>query len=137
VPAMKNYRYLLYYILTIGGFTLLMYMVVLKGELLNPVSERPATVLSQVTSLDHFRESVNQNISKALPRLLLQIITIIAIARIFGYLSRKIGQPAVIGEIIAGISLVHRYSDSSLPEFQVSCFHLSLFRYWNSSARSD
>jgi Kef-type K+ transport system membrane component KefB/nucleotide-binding universal stress UspA family protein len=102
---MKNYRYLLYYILTIGGFTMLMYMVVLKGELLNPLSDRSIPVLSQVTSLDHFRESVNQNLNKALPRLLLQIITIIAVARIFGFLSKKIGQPAVIGEIIAGIFL--------------------------------
>jgi hypothetical protein len=37
--------------------------------------------------------------------LLLQIITIILAARLLGTLFRKIGQPAVIGEIVAGIAL--------------------------------
>ena len=37
--------------------------------------------------------------------LLLQIIVIIAFARLFGFLFKKIGQPAVIGEIVAGIIL--------------------------------
>jgi Kef-type K+ transport system membrane component KefB len=102
---MKNYRYFIYYVLTIGGFTLLMYMVVLKGETLNPLSNSPANAISDGTGLSHFRVSIIQNLSNALPRLLLQIITIIAVARIFGYLAKKIGQPSVIGEIIAGIFL--------------------------------
>jgi Kef-type K+ transport system membrane component KefB len=102
---MKNYRYLLFYILTIGGFTLLMYLVVLKGESLNPLKDKLSSVIYNPSGLDHFRESINQNLTNALPRLLLQIITIIAFARIFGYLSKKIGQPGVIGEIIAGIFL--------------------------------
>jgi Kef-type K+ transport system membrane component KefB len=105
VPGMRNYRYLLFYILTIGGFIVLMYMVMLKGELLDPAAERSSAILSQSSGLDHFRESIRENITNDLPRLLLQIITIIAVARIFGFLSKKIGQPGVIGEIIAGIFL--------------------------------
>jgi Kef-type K+ transport system membrane component KefB len=100
---MKNYRYLLYYILTIGGFTMLMYLVVIKGGMIN--HQGTLLLIPKTSSLDHFREAINQNLSNALPRLLMQIITIIAAARIFGYLSKKIGQPAVIGEIIAGIFL--------------------------------
>jgi Kef-type K+ transport system membrane component KefB len=37
--------------------------------------------------------------------LLLDIIVILAAARMFGALSQKVGQPAVIGEIVAGIAL--------------------------------
>lgn len=36
---------------------------------------------------------------------LLQLAVIIAAARLFAYLARKIGQPAVIGEILAGLAL--------------------------------
>src|SRR5690242_16888658 len=37
--------------------------------------------------------------------LLLDIVVILACARLFGAISKKIGQPAVIGEIVAGIAL--------------------------------
>jgi len=47
----------------------------------------------------------NLNIRQPLSILLLQIISIIIVAKIFGYLFRRIGQPTVIGEIIAGIIL--------------------------------
>jgi Kef-type K+ transport system membrane component KefB/nucleotide-binding universal stress UspA family protein len=102
---MKNYRYLLFYILTIGGFSLLMYLIVIKGETLS--IERPADIshFSALSGLKHFKEATTQNLSNPLPILLLQIITIIAFARIFGFLCKKIGQPSVIGEIIAGIFL--------------------------------
>ncbi len=37
--------------------------------------------------------------------LLLDIVVVLAAARLFGAISRKIGQPVVIGEIVAGIAL--------------------------------
>lgn len=37
--------------------------------------------------------------------LLLQIVVIIAVAKLFGIIVKKMGQPAVVGEIIAGIAL--------------------------------
>jgi Kef-type K+ transport system membrane component KefB len=102
---LKNYRYLLYYILTIGGFSLLMYIVALKGESLGIVKVAQPFNGSTLTGIQHFRVTTLGNIVNPLPVLLLQIITIIAFARIFGFLCKKIGQPAVIGEIIAGIVL--------------------------------
>lgn len=101
---MKNYRYFIYYVLTIGGFTLLMYLVVLKGESLNHHSAASYNIFSG-SGLDHFASLVKQNVSNSLPLLLIQIITIIIFARFFGFLCKKIGQPSVIGEIIAGIVL--------------------------------
>src|SRR5688572_31307302 len=40
-----------------------------------------------------------------LPTLLLQIAIIVAIARLFGWLFRRLHQPQVIGEMVAGIAL--------------------------------
>jgi len=45
------------------------------------------------------------NLQEALPRLLLQIIIIIILTQLLGWLFKKIGQPAVIGETVAGIIL--------------------------------
>jgi Kef-type K+ transport system membrane component KefB len=102
---MKNYRYLLFYVLTIGGFSLLMYLIVLKGEMLHVDRDGGALNGSVMSGLTHFKETTSQNLSHPFPILLLQIITIIAFARVFGFLCKKIGQPSVIGEIIAGIFL--------------------------------
>jgi Kef-type K+ transport system membrane component KefB len=102
---LKNYRYLLFYILTIGGFSLLMYLVVLKGDSFEIIDTSGVASGSADSGLHHFRQITTQNFINPLPVLLLQIITIIAFARLFAFLCRKIGQPAVIGEIIAGIVL--------------------------------
>ena len=45
------------------------------------------------------------NLRLPLARLLLQIFVIIAVARVFGFAARKLGQPSVIGEMAAGIVL--------------------------------
>lgn len=113
---MKNYRYLLFYILTIGGFSLIMYFIVLKGELLTVQQSAHLPVGSQISGFAHFSKITVQNISNPLAILILQIITIIAFARIFGYLCKKIGQPAVIGEIIAGIFLGPSVLGAFTPE---------------------
>ena len=45
------------------------------------------------------------NLQEALPRLLLQIIIIIILTQFLGWVFKKVGQPAVIGETVAGIIL--------------------------------
>src|SRR5581483_11789733 len=46
-----------------------------------------------------------ENVRSPLSLLLLQVVLIVAAARGLGSLARKIGQPPVVGEIIAGILL--------------------------------
>ena len=46
-----------------------------------------------------------RNLQDPLPRLFMQLILIIGVARLFGVLAGRIGQPAVVGEMIAGIVL--------------------------------
>lgn len=52
-----------------------------------------------------FTETVGGNVRSSVALLLLQMLAILLVARIFGYLFKKIGQPSVIGEILAGIVL--------------------------------
>jgi Sodium/hydrogen exchanger family len=40
-----------------------------------------------------------------LPRLILQVVVIVVVARAFGFLARRVGQSPVIGEIAAGVLL--------------------------------
>lgn len=57
------------------------------------------------TPLARAGEAISENMRSSLSVLLVQIIVIIFAARLFGRLFSKFGQPAVIGEMIAGILL--------------------------------
>ena len=86
-------------------FFLFSYFLIEKGELLESVSffqthSKPAT-----DSFSEFKISILHSIAEPAAMLLLQIISILVVSRIFGYLFGKIGQPTVIGEILAGIVL--------------------------------
>jgi Kef-type K+ transport system membrane component KefB len=65
--------------------------------------ENSAHFLSEGFSL--FTNSLDHHIQTPVAMLLLQVIAILCTARIFGYLFVKIGQPSVVGEILAGIVL--------------------------------
>jgi Kef-type K+ transport system membrane component KefB len=65
---------------------------------------------------------LSHNLKHPLAILLAQIITIIVVARFFGWIFRKIGQPSVIGEIIAGIFLGPSVIGMYFPEFSASLF---------------
>jgi Kef-type K+ transport system membrane component KefB len=67
-----------------------------------PPNEAPhETIQAGNAILDGF----HRNLQSPLSRLLLQIILITVVARVFGTLVSKAGQPRVIGEMIAGILL--------------------------------
>jgi len=53
----------------------------------------------------YFERVFRQNLRSSLSILLLQLVVIIIAARVFGALIRRVGQPRVMGEIIAGIVL--------------------------------
>ncbi|MDO9040052.1 MAG: cation:proton antiporter, partial [Bacteroidota bacterium] len=69
-----------------------------------------------------FVNSFLHNLTHPLAILLAQIITIIITARILGWACKKIGQPTVIGEIIAGIVLGPSLLGMYFPEFFNSLF---------------
>jgi Kef-type K+ transport system membrane component KefB len=70
-------------------------------------------------------EDLSNNLSQPLSIALFQIIIIISFSRIFSYLMRQVGQPAVIGEILAGIFLGPSLLGTLFPEAWAATFPLS------------
>lgn len=69
---------------------------------LTPQTER-TTTMGQAWGI--FSDSVAHHLTGTIGMLLIQILVILFVARTMGVLFRRIGQPAVIGEIVAGIML--------------------------------
>jgi K+:H+ antiporter len=65
----------------------------------------PAIEVAQESFSDTVNKTFSQNFGEPISKLLLQLIVIIILARLMGNLFQKIGQPAVIGEMVAGILL--------------------------------
>ncbi len=114
---MNNLKNVLYYVVTIGGLSLLMYFIILKGASLEVGKVHGFTPTLEASNWNQFRDTFIHNISHPLAILLLQIVTIIVFARIFGWICKKLRQPVVIGEIIAGIFLGPSFVGMYLPEF--------------------
>ena len=113
---MKNIKNSLFYLCVTGGFTALMFWIVSKGKILE-FGRNVVAKTSKDTMFNQFLESLVHNLKHPLAILLLQIITIIIVARFFGWIFRKIGQPSVIGEIIAGIFLGPSVVGMYFPEY--------------------
>ncbi|MES1181781.1 MAG: cation:proton antiporter [Flavobacterium sp.] len=102
----KNWNWI-FYLLMLIVFGIAIYQVLEKGHLQESNSHAAPVnqVAKSVSSLQLFTESFSSNLEHPLPILLLQIMVIVIVVRIFGFLFNKIGQPVVIGEIVAGIVL--------------------------------
>lgn len=109
-------RNLIFYILTIAIFGSLLWLVFDQGTKLDieqsartqqeaRAEGQPPEAMAQESAIDVFLTNLSQNIEHPLSLLLLQIATIVVFSRLLGFLFTKIGQPLVIGEIIAGIIL--------------------------------
>lgn len=97
----KNY---LIYILMLLLFGLLIYAALHRGERLAEIGV--VTVVQQEGgAFELFQRIIADNLVSPLAVLLFQIIVILAAVRIFSWLFSYIGQPGVMGEIIAGIVL--------------------------------
>jgi Kef-type K+ transport system membrane component KefB len=111
----KNYLSYIVLLLIFGGGT---WFVLEYGSSLNsnrPVVDTPAESLQVNPSSAQQNDSesaytrigkvLQENLRSPLSILFLQIIVIIVAARLFGKLFKRIGQPSVMGEIVAGIVL--------------------------------
>ncbi|MEK7254423.1 MAG: cation:proton antiporter, partial [Bacteroidota bacterium] len=121
---MHKYRNLLFYLATIGGFSLLMYAIILQAEEKEAAKGVQPFQPGSGNSWQQFQETWSHNVAHPLAILLLQIITIIFAARILGWLCKKIGQPAVVGEIAAGVLLGPSFVGIYFPEFSAFLFPL-------------
>jgi len=120
---MKNYRNIIFYLVVVFGFLFMMYWVVQFGKPLEAgKTEIVVSVASEQSFFEQFKSTFFESLTHPLATLLLQIITIIFTARTFGFLFNKIGQPTVIGEIIAGIFLGPSLLGNWFPEYSAFLF---------------
>jgi Kef-type K+ transport system membrane component KefB len=100
---------------------MLMYWIIQTGKTL----EAGRNVIEpqlQTSYFTQFIQSISVNLAHPVALILAQIVTIIIISRIFGFLFGKIHQPTVIGEIIAGIALGPSLLGLIFPEFSMALF---------------
>ena len=113
---MKKYKNSFFYIGVTGVSLTLMYWIVLLGAKL----EQGRNIIlpnREKSQWIEFVDSMVHNLQHPLALLLAQIISIIIVARIFGWVCRKIGQPTVVGEMIAGIVLGPSLIGMYFPDF--------------------
>lgn len=137
-PSMKKGA--LFYLLMIGIFCLGVYLVLNSGRHLENHSWKHITSAAETTTqplgislqtegsatlLASIVQSLLGNIKHPLSIALLQIIIIISLSRIFSYLMRIVGQPAVVGEILAGIFLGPSLLGALYPEVWSMVFPLA------------
>ncbi|MCB6078827.1 cation:proton antiporter [Flavobacterium psychrophilum] len=118
---MKNLKNAFFYFTVTGVFTALIYWVVGQGKNLE-IGRKIISPSLKHTEWNQFLDSIKHNLHHPLAILLGQIITIIIVARFFGWIFKKIGQPSVIGEIIAGIFLGPSVVGMYFPEFSLALF---------------
>src|SRR5688500_5979527 len=118
---MQKLRNTFFYIGTISGFSLLIYWILLRGGKLEDGREIIVST-SEKTQWQEFVDAFLYNLHHPLAILLAQIVTIIIVARIFGWICTRIGQPTVIGEMIAGIVLGPSLMGMYFPESSAVLF---------------
>ena len=121
ILTMKKLKNAIFYFTVTGVFTALMYWIVGQGKALE-IGRKIISPNSKNTLWNQFLESLVHNVQHPLAILLAQIITIIIVARFFGWIFKKIGQPSVIGEIIAGIFLGPSLVGMYFPGFSQALF---------------
>lgn len=113
-----NKRFL-WYPAIIGVFATLIWVILQKGQSLpvNPHTIIPAALPAAAASNAAGWWRYLDNLKHPLGLLLLQIILIMLAARLFGILANKLKQPAVVGEIIAGVLLGPSLLGWAMPSF--------------------
>lgn len=118
---MRRFKNSLFYFGVIGGCSVFIYWLLLKGIDLE-TGRNIKIADSDGKHWNYFLDALAQNLGHPLAMLLFQIIAIILVARLFGFICKKIGQPRVVGEILAGIVLGPSLLGWYVPEFSATLF---------------
>src|SRR5947209_8706230 len=97
---------LVFYVVVVGVFAVLMWVILQEGSKLeNPaqttgqISQTNVPAVAAVSSFQAFKTEFISGFHHPLAVLIMQISTIILVARLFGFIANKIGQPTVVGEV--------------------------------------
>ena len=97
-------RHYLPYVLLIVVFVGGVWIILTVGSSLDRGAQTRTTTAA-TSPLTSLTESFNENFRNPMSILLMQIVVIIIMAGLFGRLFRRLGQPPVMGEMLAGIAL--------------------------------
>lgn len=113
---MKKYKGTFFYLIITSLFTVLIFYIIYIGKDLETGREIIRNI-SKNTPFQDFSNFISLNLQHSVGLLILQIIAIIIVARGIGFFFKKMGQPVVIGEILAGIVLGPSLLGTYFPEF--------------------
>ena len=112
----------LLYPLIIGIFAALIWLIIINGQQLQPTQTVAAAAVTPPQEAGGLLPEILRHAQHPLSLLLLQIIVILCVSRMFGFAARKARQPAVVGEIIAGIVLGPSLLGLCWPEGMAAIF---------------
>jgi Kef-type K+ transport system membrane component KefB len=117
---MKRTTAAILHMLSFAGLFAVIWFVFRAGKGL----EAGAGVLvgQRVPVKDQLSQAVTEAFKHPLAIFILQLILIIVVSQVCAYIFRKIGQPSVMGEIIAGILLGPSLMGTAIPEFSAFVF---------------
>ncbi len=118
---MKVFSRSLFYIVTVGGLIVLTWFIINAGKTLEVA---PLSNLDQSPNLQgpSFFAVLLKALHHPLAVFIFQLIVILIAVRLCGALFKKMGQPAVVGEMIAGIVLGPSVLGTLLPGFSAFVF---------------
>jgi Kef-type K+ transport system membrane component KefB/nucleotide-binding universal stress UspA family protein len=120
---MRKFKYPIYFIASVGFFLLLILWALNPGASFGVERLAEFKVGSlEASTIKNLLNNITGNFKHPLALIILQIITILLVARILGVLFTRIGQPMVIGEIMAGIVLGPSILGNVFPEFSAILF---------------
>jgi Kef-type K+ transport system membrane component KefB len=103
---MKSAKNIFFYLSMVVVFGGIIYYLLHSGKSLEHIRIASVKTSSQINQdTPFFSNAFKVHLKDSLPQLLLQIVVIISFTQLLGTLFKKIGQPAVIGETVAGIIL--------------------------------
>lgn len=109
-----------FYLFFVGGFTVLGLLLLRLGSGWHDTGTSQTN--QQGSSLSAIWEQMLHHLTAPLALLLVQIFVVILVARLLGAVCLRLGQPAVVGEIIAGIALGPSLLGMALPSVTAALF---------------
>lgn len=122
---MNKNRNLIFYIITIGVFSILIYVILILGKQNLESTRLQQEVVVVGSAWSDFLLGLFEGMTGTIALLLIQIVIILLFVKIFGWLCSKIGQPTVVGEIIAGVVLGPSLLGTHFPEISDAIFPVS------------
>lgn len=122
---MKRLKYILFYIIAVGGILLLILFMLNKGEVLEAGKLKNPAPVANAHYIDVFIASIKDNLAQPFAGFLLQLILIVFSTRLAGFIFKKFGQPSVVGEILAGIILGPSLLGAFFPNYLAYVFPAS------------